>query len=81
MTMVSKCSTFKDMKTLPQYISQSKVKRTHAEWAEIFGMSRAHFTEVLNGTARPSAKAIMRINDATRGKVPPQVWFRAEAAE
>lgn len=79
--MVSKCSTFKGMKTLPQYIEQSKVKRTHAEWAQIFDMSRSHLTEILNGTAHPSKKAIARIAEATKGKVPPAVWFRQEAAE
>jgi transcriptional regulator with XRE-family HTH domain len=69
------------MRTLRQYIQSSKVQRTHAEWADYFGVSRSHFTEIVNGTARPSLKVISRINEATRGRVPLAVWLKTEAAE
>ena len=79
--MVSKCSTFKGMRTLRTYIDQQKVKRTHAEWADLIGVTRSHFTEIVNGTARPSLKVISRINEVTRGRVPLAVWFKQGAAE
>ena len=65
-------------KTLRQFIETAEPARTHAEWAELFGMSRSHFTEVVNGTARPGRPVIERIATATGGMVPPAAWFAAE---
>lgn len=70
------------MQTLRQYIDRSKKARTHEEWAEFFGISRSHFTEILNGTAFPGKRVIQRIAERTNGKVPLTIWFQqGEAAE
>jgi transcriptional regulator with XRE-family HTH domain len=63
------------MKTLSQYIASAKTQRTHQEWAEAFGISRSYFTDIVNEKVTPGSKVIRRINEVTRGKVPPSVWF------
>jgi len=70
------------MKTFHQYITHAEPQRTHEEWATFFGFSRSHFTEILNGSARPGKRLIERINVATGGEVPPAAWFQPlEATE
>lgn len=64
------------MKTLRQYIDAAKPKRTHEEWAELFGISRSYFTDLVNDKVKPGRNVMARINEATNGKVPPAVWFR-----
>lgn len=68
------------MKTLRQYIDTAKPQRTHEEWAALFGISRSYFTDIVNGRVTPGTKVIQRIHELTRGKVPPAVWFRRNAA-
>jgi hypothetical protein len=61
--------------TLRQFIETTDPTRTHVEWAQMLGISRQHFTEIVNGTARPGRRVIERINTATGGMVPPAAWF------
>ena len=68
------------MQTLSQYIAKSKVKRTQEEWAEVFGISRSYLSEILSGAVSPGWKTIIKINDATGGKVPPGAWLKSEDA-
>lgn len=49
--------------------------RTHAEWAEVLGCSRSHFTMMLNGTAQPGKKLMLKIEEASGGYVPVVDWF------
>lgn len=67
------------MKTLSQYIASAKTRRTHEEWANEIGISRSYFTDIVNGKVTPGSKVIGRINDVTKGKVPPAVWFSPTA--
>jgi len=69
------------MKTLPEYIASSKVKRTQEEWGEVFGISRSYLSEILSGKVTPGTKVIARINEVTGGKVPPAVWFQSAKTE
>jgi transcriptional regulator with XRE-family HTH domain len=62
--------------TLKSYI-EAQPGRTHAEWAERFGVSRSHFTMLLSGAAYPSRKLMQRIAEATEGAVPVTSWFEA----
>jgi transcriptional regulator with XRE-family HTH domain len=68
------------MQTLNQYITNSKIKRTQEEWAEVFGISRSYLSEILSGAATPGWKTITKINDATGGSVPPAAWLKKEGA-
>lgn len=55
-------------------------KRTDAEWAQEFGVSRPHFTNIRNGVAQPSKKVMARMARLTNNQVPVWAWFQ-EAAE
>ena len=69
------------MMTLPEYM-QAHPGRTHEQWAQEIGISRSHFTQIVNGSAFPSRKVIQRISAMTDGRVPPAVWYQSpEAAE
>ena len=68
------------MKTLRQYIATAEPNRTHEEWSKVFGITRSHFTEILNGTAFPGRQVIERIATLTGGDVSPAVWFSPREA-
>lgn len=70
----------KPMQTLRQYIAAAEPSRTHEEWAQAIGITRSHFTEIVNGTAFPGRRVIERIAAETGGAVSPAVWFRPESA-
>ncbi|WP_333826881.1 helix-turn-helix domain-containing protein [Pararhodobacter sp.] len=63
------------MRTLPEYCASAAPTRTHAEWAELFGISRSYFTDIINGKSLPGRDLIAEINKQTNGAVPPGVWF------
>jgi hypothetical protein len=68
------------MQTLTSYLA-SQPKRTDQEWAEEFGISRSHFTEIRLNTAQPGKNLMMKIEQATGGKVPVASWFSSAADE
>jgi transcriptional regulator with XRE-family HTH domain len=68
------------MKTLSQYIANSKVKRTQEEWAKFLGISRRYLLEILSGEVTPGWKTIAKIHEATGGKVPATAWLKREDA-
>lgn len=51
--------------------------RTHDEWAKALGCSRSHFTMLLNGTAQPGKKLMVKIEELSGGAVPVASWFEA----
>ena len=67
-----------NMQTLNQYISKSKARRTQQEWADEFGISRSYLSEILSGAVSPGWKTILKIHEATGGKVPPGAWVNKE---
>lgn len=52
---------------------------THERFAKRLGVSRAHLTKIVNGTAYPSRKLMLRISEATAGGVPVTAWFEQPA--
>ena len=68
------------MQTLSQYIAKSKTKRTQEEWAAVFGISRSYLSEILSGAVTPGWKTILKIHEATGGKVPPGAWIKKDDA-
>ena len=60
--------------TLSEYM-QRHPGRTHEQWAADFGISRSHFTQLVNGSAYPSRRVIARIAAVTDGRVPPAAWY------
>jgi hypothetical protein len=73
------------MSEFTAYIARTRPTRTHEEWANFFGISRSHFTEILNGTALPSRRLAAKIEALTKGRVKAHRWplppVRQEAAE
>ncbi|RAP39392.1 hypothetical protein BYZ73_20800 [Rhodovulum viride] len=65
------------MNSLAHYIHGSAEQLTHEQWARRFGISRSHFTMLRNGTAQPSKKLMVRIEEETSGAVSVASWFRA----
>ena len=66
------------MEQLHAYIA-AEPDRTDAQWADLFGISRSHFTEIRNGTAFPSKSLMVRIAEKTAGRVPVIAWFPVSA--
>lgn len=66
--------------TLAEFIG-SQPKRTQAEWAEHFGLSRSYMCEILSGASIPGRKTIAKIAERTNGAVPPEVWFQPQGAD
>lgn len=63
------------MQTLNQYIAEHPTALTQEQWAKVFGISRSYLSEILSGARRPGWNAIVKINAATGGKVPPEAWL------
>ena len=62
------------MTQFASYIAKARPDRTHAEWAEFFGISRSHFSMILNGSALPSRKLAAKIEALTKGRVKARDW-------
>lgn len=72
------------MKTLAQHIADENTgrpreRRSLEVWAREIGISRTYLSEILNGKP-PGRDTIAKIDAATRGKVPPAVWFHTGTA-
>lgn len=65
------------MMTLQEYMSATDANRKQAKWAEALGVSQAFLSQILNGTRVPGRKTMLKIEQATGGKVPCAVWFRS----
>lgn len=63
------------MQTLRSYIASVEPRRRDHEWAALLGVSKSHFSDVLNGKRRPGPNLIKSINTLTGGAVPPAVWY------
>lgn len=48
--------------------------KTHAEWAECFGISRPYLYALVDGSRQPSLDVAKRIAAATDGSVPITSW-------
>ena len=68
------------MQTLQSYIASAEPKRRHHEWAGLLGISKSHFSDVLNGKRHPGPNLIKAINALTGGAVPPAVWYLEPAS-
>lgn len=61
------------MTTLKEWLSASEY--THQQFADLVPCSRSMITLICNGTARPSYKMALRIDELTKGNVPKSIWF------
>ena len=64
------------MKQITSYMAETGL--THQAMADMIGISRPFFTQIVNQTRFPSRKVIHRIAEVTNGRVPPTVWFEDE---
>lgn len=60
------------MEKLRKYIASRGL--TQAQFAELVGCTPAMICRLLNGSKRPSLQLAIRIEEATRGRVPPRAW-------
>jgi plasmid maintenance system antidote protein VapI len=61
------------MDTLASYI-KSQPRKTMAEWATDFGISRPHLHSLLTGGRNPSPDVAIKIAAVTGGQVPVAAW-------
>ena len=71
---VAMCDMMGIMETLNTYLARFP-GRTQQDWADIFGISRSFFAEIVGGAKSPGRKTMMSISKATNGEVPIAAWF------
>lgn len=68
------CDILCDM-TLNDFITHHWPDWPQSRVAAEIGISRRYLLEILSGDKMPGRNAIAKIEKATKGKVPPAVWF------
>ena len=63
--------------TLKEWLVSADMR--HEDFAALIPCSRSMITLIANGTANPSWKLAMRIEEVTSGKVPKTYWFPEKA--